>query len=59
VEGYGEAYDPDPGVWVGFLDCPGCGARFIYLRKEAGRGRRRVKRRHPVQLPLAFEEATP
>jgi hypothetical protein len=28
-----ERWDPDPGVWVGFVDCPGCGQRYIFMRK--------------------------
>jgi hypothetical protein len=35
VAGRGEQWDPRPGYWVGFLDCPACGAMFVYLRRGA------------------------
>lgn len=29
----GEQWDPKPGVWVGFVDCPACGTVYVFTRK--------------------------
>ena len=30
--GRAETWDPDPGYWVGLLNCPQCLAPYVYMR---------------------------
>jgi len=52
VAGWGERWDADATVWVGFLTCPACGAVYVYQRRTATRSLE-------LQPFLPFEEAPP